>query len=141
MDCPKCSVGKLNEVAIRATRYENAQPQHVELKVAQCFTCQGVWFDAGELKQYLKGRYTVVNSAVLPDTALKELDEQVGQCPCCHVKMGKRRGPKHLMLDYCAQCRGVWLDCTEIDRIESKGSLQERLSATLEIVRSLIVRD
>ena len=38
------------------------------------------------------------------------------QCPVCHVPlaMSDRQG---IEIDYCPQCRGVWLDRGELDKI------------------------
>ena len=38
------------------------------------------------------------------------------QCPHCHVPlaMSERQG---IEIDYCPQCRGVWLDRGELDKI------------------------
>ncbi|HEX2909457.1 MAG TPA: zf-TFIIB domain-containing protein [Chloroflexia bacterium] len=38
------------------------------------------------------------------------------KCPVCNVdlKMSERQGVE---IDYCAQCRGVWLDRGELDKI------------------------
>lgn len=38
------------------------------------------------------------------------------QCPVCHVPlaMSDRQG---IEIDYCPQCRGIWLDCGELDKI------------------------
>jgi Zn-finger nucleic acid-binding protein len=38
------------------------------------------------------------------------------QCPVCNVelKMTERQG---IEIDYCSQCRGVWLDRGELDKI------------------------
>jgi uncharacterized protein len=37
-------------------------------------------------------------------------------CPICHIelKMSERQG---IEIDYCPQCRGVWLDRGELDKI------------------------
>lgn len=37
-------------------------------------------------------------------------------CPICHVKleMSERQG---IEIDYCPQCRGIWLDRGELDKI------------------------
>lgn len=37
-------------------------------------------------------------------------------CPVCHVDlmMSERKG---IEIDYCPQCRGVWLDSGELDKI------------------------
>jgi hypothetical protein len=50
-------------------------------------------------------------------------------CPVCHVKlqMAERKGVE---IDYCPQCRGIWLDRGELDKIieksQSENSTQER---------------
>lgn len=38
------------------------------------------------------------------------------QCPACNteLKMSERQG---IEIDYCPQCRGVWLDRGELDKI------------------------
>jgi Zn-finger nucleic acid-binding protein len=50
MDCPKCSIGKLEELIIHFRLLK----KNYELTVDQCFTCHGVWFDANELESYLR---------------------------------------------------------------------------------------
>ncbi|MDF0540947.1 zf-TFIIB domain-containing protein [Sphingobium sp. H39-3-25] len=50
-------------------------------------------------------------------------------CPVCHVglTMSDRQGVE---IDYCPQCRGVWLDRGELDKIieRSTGTVQAPLS-------------
>jgi Zn-finger nucleic acid-binding protein len=43
-------------------------------------------------------------------------------CPICKVelKMAERQGVE---IDYCPQCRGVWLDRGELDKIIEKSTL------------------
>lgn len=123
MDCPKCAVGKLNEVTVRI----HVSGPDQELKVDQCFTCEGVWFDRGELEQYLKGKFKAISSAMMPDEALKELSQQVGKCPRCHKPMSKQpsRMKRNVIVDYCRKCEGFWLDCTEVDQMEPRPGVQE----------------
>ena len=37
-------------------------------------------------------------------------------CPICHIKlqMAERQG---IEIDYCPQCRGIWLDRGELDKL------------------------
>ncbi len=138
MDCPKCPLGKLGEVTVHALM--GAPGQTVDLTVDQCFTCQGVWFDAGELDQYLKLKLTVVSSDFLPDTSVKAIDQQIGKCPKCHVEMEQRKEPKrkNIVVDFCKTCGGLWLDIGELDRIESKGlKIGEKFDSILEYFRTL----
>ena len=46
-------------------------------------------------------------------------------CPTCNVvfQMTERQG---IEIDYCATCRGVWLDRGELDRIIERAVLERR---------------
>lgn len=49
-------------------------------------------------------------------------------CPVCHIAltMSERQG---IEIDYCPQCRGVWLDRGELDKmIEKSTSVPQRES-------------
>lgn len=79
-----------------------------------CGKCHGIWFDSGELAEYLELRHDLVKEAPGKATALK--------CPkCAEVKLQERRylpdaGP---MIDWCPKCLGVWLDKREIVELEA----------------------
>lgn len=48
------------------------------------------------------------------------------KCPVCNVdlKMAERQGVE---IDYCPQCRGVWLDRGELDKIiERSAAIEQR---------------
>lgn len=44
------------------------------------------------------------------------------KCPVCNIDllMAERQGVE---IDYCSQCRGVWLDRGELDKIVERGSV------------------
>jgi len=47
------------------------------------------------------------------------------KCPVCttvELKMSDRQG---LEIDYCPECRGVWLDRGELDKIIERSSVQQ----------------
>jgi len=51
------------------------------------------------------------------------------QCPVCrsvHLNMSERQGVE---IDYCPQCRGVWLDRGELDKLieRSQGAAAEQV--------------
>ncbi len=148
MDCPKCSVGKLNEITVRANdlyRAKALQGESVtmELKLEQCFVCNGVWFDAGELKKYLAEDVTIVNSPVADRVMLKEADQKVSQCPRCHVAMKKQRASEdpNVTIDVCERCQGIWLDSGELDRLELKDlSHTKRFGVELEHFFNVLFR-
>ena len=95
MDCPKCSVGKLNGISVTVnTLYRSqvlqGQGTTVQLHLEQCFSCNGVWFDAGELKKYLAEELTILDSAPIAKELKRELDEKHAKCPKCQVEMVKQ---------------------------------------------------
>ncbi len=53
------------------------------------------------------------------------------QCPVCNVKlkMADRQG---IEIDYCPQCRGVWLDRGELDEIIKRTTFGPSRQATLD---------
>ena len=51
------------------------------------------------------------------------------KCPKCEttLKMGERSG---IEIDYCEQCRGIWLDAGEIDKIIERNQFRQQVPAT-----------
>ncbi|PIQ83976.1 MAG: hypothetical protein COV75_04520 [Candidatus Omnitrophica bacterium CG11_big_fil_rev_8_21_14_0_20_63_9] len=147
MDCPKCSVGKLNGISVTVnTLYRSqvlqGQGTTVQLHLEQCFSCNGVWFDAGELKKYLAEELTILDSAPIAKELKRELDEKHAKCPKCQVEMVKQQAEKNrsVTVDACPRCHGIWLDAEELDHLELKqlGRLK-RFGIELEnFFRSLI---
>lgn len=47
------------------------------------------------------------------------------QCPRCQttLKMGERSG---IEIDYCENCRGIWLDAGEIDKIIERNQFRQQ---------------
>lgn len=47
------------------------------------------------------------------------------KCPVCNVELriSERQG---IEIDYCPQCRGVWLDRGELDKIIERSSMEPR---------------
>ena len=54
-------------------------------------------------------------------------DTQAMSCPVCRVPlvMSERQGVE---IDYCPQCRGVWLDRGELDKIIERGAREHASS-------------
>ncbi len=61
------------------------------------------------------------------------------QCPVCRVglAMSERQG---IEIDYCPQCRGVWLDRGELDKIieRSQPEAQERMAPQPSVPQSSV---
>jgi uncharacterized protein len=51
--------------------------------------------------------------------------EEFMKCPSCKVSLviAERQGVE---IDYCQECRGVWLDRGELDKILERSSSQDR---------------
>lgn len=125
MDCPKC-IGKLSRTTVKLnevyrSKLLSGEGLTEEIELDQCFVCNGVWFDAGELEKYLAEKVTIINSPSIGPKLRKEQDEKIGKCPRCGIDMIKKEAPKDpsVTIDFCEQCKGVWLDNTEIDRLEA----------------------
>lgn len=124
MKCPKC-IGKLQkkELVMYATSSVEELKGAVisqSLEVDQCFICGGVWFDRGELDKYTTEKVTIINAPSVDRALDKELDAKQGKCPRCSVTMKKMPYEKEpsITIDFCEKCEGIWLDSTEIDRVE-----------------------
>lgn len=127
MKCPKC-IGKLDEITIeldevtdpKESKHGKIKKKEIKLKLDQCFVCNGVWFDKGELEKYLEKSFTIVDSPPIDSELRDRLDEKVGKCPRCNVDMIKCKAPKNpsITIDSCPDCSGIWLDNTEIDKLE-----------------------
>jgi Zn-finger nucleic acid-binding protein len=92
-----------------------------EVKIDQCSQCDGMWFDQDELRK--------AKDAVEPD--LNWLDFEIWRredefevrsssivCPKCDAPLAAvAYGETGVVIDYCAQCEGIWLDGGEFECI------------------------
>jgi Zn-finger nucleic acid-binding protein len=128
MKCPKCDAG-LNRLTITTPpKYggEVLQNERTEgkIEVEQCLSCNGLWFDANELDEYLNEKLLLINSPKVAET--KQYDKKSGPCPKCQ-KMMEEDVLKNVVIDRCPACQGVWLDGGELDKLEGKYfSISER---------------
>jgi len=81
----------------------------------------------------------VWHSAALAMLSYSELEEVSMQCPVCAVGLHitERQG---LEIDYCPQCRGVWLDRGELDKLIER-SLTVSSSSAFGGQRHAVERD
>jgi len=126
MDCPKC-VGRLGKKEIVIDKTHDPDVKELQgaalestLEIDQCFVCGGVWFDKGELDKYTSERLTLIDAPTVGRGLDKKLDQKEGKCPRCKVVLKKEPYTKEpsITLDVCEKCGGLWLDSTEIDRVE-----------------------
>ena len=127
MNCPKCD--------------QELQAHTIgTLEVDECENCNGIWFDEDELRKCKdqtdqdlnwmdfelwkhKDRFRVSNKAV--------------QCPKCHIDMAAIDYDKTgVEIDHCIQCKGVWLDGGEFQKIIEGLSDELLAKSTLEYLRA-----
>ncbi len=105
IDCPCCQV-PLREVKLG------------DLVLDECELCDGLWFDDGEPER-------LVTLASLPKNALQPLafDDSrktvppgARKCPRCQVVMRVWEW-RATSVDVCGECRGMWLDRWELQKI------------------------
>ena len=98
--CPKCTLTTLVQV------------QKHGVTVDECPACKGCWYDPGELQRFIK------DSQKLTDTLDKGLlTPRAGdrKCPRCKITMQNGGlSSEFLRIDRCNQCRGIWLDQSEL---------------------------
>jgi len=90
-----------------------------EISYDICEVCGSLWLDAGELNKMavqVEGNIEYCTSHHVRD----DVDEPVRQCPRCRETALRKvlyLGDADLVLDYCANCGGFWLDAGELDWI------------------------
>ncbi len=130
MHCPVCRIG-LDRLSCDG------------IEVDSCPECQGIWFNAGDLKPYIDG-ILAKDESIPHDSAelhrsivaLRDLSESVRPCPHCNVGMKKFNyaADSNIIIDKCSDCEGLWVDKKEIRELAifAKGNpLLDRLATSL----------
>ncbi|QDU32503.1 hypothetical protein KS4_05350 [Poriferisphaera corsica] len=102
--CPKCMIHDLKELEVKKRN----------IKIDQCPSCQGIWFDANELDQ-------VLGATGLGEVGASEKVLSSCKCPACQTNsMCELMFPETMVkVDICGRCHGVWLDGGEFDEIRA----------------------
>lgn len=91
-----------------------------------CPTCGGLWFDPGEMRDYiqlcLQDNPNLCKEKInLQQTVanINRLPEPVYLCPRCHISMEKVNYSydSNVIIDKCPKCCGIWVHRGEIQRI------------------------
>ncbi|PIQ88883.1 MAG: hypothetical protein COV72_06295 [Candidatus Omnitrophica bacterium CG11_big_fil_rev_8_21_14_0_20_42_13] len=137
MHCPKC-VGKLEQVKIGEKN---------PLVIDRCFACGGLWFDKNELSSVINKEiidtleFEVETGTVNDQELLKEInfDKKEIACPRCknNRKMEKIYSVrnKKVLIDYCKDCDGIWLDAGEYNKINKRSPIEEKLEVVIDFFR------
>lgn len=110
MNCPRC------DKVMTPVR-----PDDVE--VQQCPQCEGHWLEGADLRHL----EATVNVRLFEWRTLPPEDVQTRELPCPRCKprepMKKVRSERdrHVLLDVCGRCQGVWLDKGELRAIQEMG--------------------
>lgn len=120
MICPACGA------SLRRFKYRG-------LVVDTCTRCQGIWFDPGEMMEYIE--FLLKDHADIPDAKIdldsevvteRKISESSRTCPRCNETMQKLNYAydSNIILDKCSTCEGIWADGPEIERLAvySKGN-------------------
>ena len=96
--------------------------EHNKIELDYCPSCQGVWFDSGELELLLDdagfaGPVSPLDNILSP-TEVKS-PEKNRKCPICRRKMGLMSIGKEpaIGIDCCRQGDGLWFDGGELGQL------------------------
>lgn len=110
MQCPACPNSSL----------ERQTDPGTHLEIDTCPDCQGLWFDAGELRQFFASPH--LKEEFLPDARKErpqhsfEISSKARRCPRCRKGMA-RPTVGDVAVDVCQSCQGIWLDHGELYRL------------------------
>ena len=126
MNCPRCK--KTLETKIIKER------QH-EVEVDTCPDCQGIWFDKDELSVLENVSEPVVMEWRKIPNAYDQLTALF--CPSCAenglMKKAEHPRDEKVIMDYCVNCGGIWLDGGELEAIQK----ESWLSAIFNLMKKL----
>lgn len=143
MNCPKCA-GKLQKKDM------------VGVEVDVCYICEGIWFDAGELKQVIEAdsknfKYIDVGKEEFDGKEAAEyhkmLDKKRGKCPRCEdgtmLVPEEYKGKHTINVDICPKGHGIWLDGGEIAELRKRGlaDLKDRMEAIKDVMKYSFSKD
>lgn len=106
MRCPLCKMDTL--APVRPLDY---------VEIDCCDMCNGLWFDKGELSTLTNRKEDVPFLAEGLDSA-KPKGKDCPRCNVVMVEMPYEKGSR-LLIDYCRDCGGVWLDPMEFESVKS----------------------
>jgi Zn-finger nucleic acid-binding protein len=121
--------------------------EHNKIELDYCTSCQGVWFDSGELELLLNSMGLDSRSVFLGNILNSQevqSTEKKYRCPICNKKMKKTIIGKQpeILIDVCQWGDGLWFDSGEVtslikqiaDRTPAKDDSQQQVLGFLEEV-------
>ncbi len=115
MICPSC------KAQLQTINYEG-------IFIETCNECNGEWLDEAELGKIVRirevkfdpdERRAIAQSTTITGVILEDVDRDLA-CPKCNgttdaVNYG---GDTGIIIDRCTTCRGIWLDGSELEKIQ-----------------------
>lgn len=95
------------------------------IEVDHCTSCNGTWFNKGELNVLEK----ISEPTLLEIRKILKNKEQkkILYCPSCenNIELHKAKHSKDrkVIIDYCPDCKGIWLDKGELEAIQKENWL------------------
>ncbi|MFH1435444.1 MAG: zf-TFIIB domain-containing protein [Pseudomonadota bacterium] len=122
MNCPKCKSGDFSEFTSKEG-----------VVVDFCSHCKGIWFDSGEITLYAETGQDVPSKR----DSLMSAQATEHACPKCEgqklVEMPYLPG-HDLLVDFCTQCHGIWLDSKELPGLKKLARNVESLGKIVSTV-------
>jgi len=113
MNCLRCNIELTNKTIIDFKYF---------LNIDYCSSCGGIWLDNGELTRLEKTiEPTFYEIRKIPSI---QKQNEVLICPSCSnsqkLLKAQHFRDKHVIIDYCPVCKGIWLDTGEIEAIRKE---------------------
>jgi len=122
MKCPNCQTNL-------------SSSEYLSIPIETCSNCGGMWFEKSELDQV---EDTIFDQDELKNSLLTHVKHSSKQCPVCENALNEFKYRwEELLLDYCPQDHGYWLDKGEIEKVliyiqNFKDDLDRKLKAEEE---------
>jgi Zn-finger nucleic acid-binding protein len=107
MKCPAC------HKELRQSDFR----EYGSVVVDVCSSCNGAWFDKGELDRFDDSVWVNAERIALEKVPS---DHKNASCPKCGVDLEALCPPDapELVLDRCPKCEGFWLDAGELEKVQ-----------------------
>ena len=125
LQCPACRHEPMVAMADRTTG----------LEIDSCSQCRGLWFDGNELSALFPSTALsrrVLNEPTVPAAPVELSGTRL--CPRCDKQMRTARAGD-VTLDLCGECKGIWFDQGEVQRIVEEA--RRGLKGDAEIVEQV----
>jgi Zn-finger nucleic acid-binding protein len=126
VSCPKC-------LGILETK-EVGEMEGSAISIDQCPMCKGIWFDKDELDQVLKLKMPFDDEEAeehfRQDTVGDYFDLKKTNCPRCKTELSRVKSAQdsRVVVDYCMDCGGAWLDGGEIRLLLRGGPIRRAIN-------------